>query len=500
LAVFLASLDQTIVSTAIPRIASEFGSLDQVAWIGIAYLLTTTAFQPLYGRFSDIFGRKPVFLAITIIFLLGSLGCGAANSMPLLIVMRAIAGIGGGGFIPLVMIIIIDLVPPRQRGQYAGIIGAVFAFSSVIGPLLGGVFTDHATWRWAFYINLPIGFVTIVIVTFLLKLPSPTGSVREKLRRVDYVGTVLLLGFCVTLLLPVNWGGSTYAWDDPIIIGLFCASAVLLALFLFVEGRFAKEPVVLLRMFRSRSLCGIFIGTMFFGWSFFSPIYYMPVFFQAVRNNTATESGLVLLPVVLPLSLTAIISGTIASRVGRWTYRTFTSGGMALATIAFGLITLYTVEPNRPFEIGTMILLGIGFGLTVQTATLAAQVAVPMKDAAMATALNVFFQVIGGVIGLAVEGTLFNNELSKGLADVGDQLPGGSPHGDISQSIEAIRALPDETRQVVYEAYLSAFQMQYYVHIPIAGLSALAYLFARPKSGKEDANTDGEVIMVMPMH
>ncbi|RKP07837.1 major facilitator superfamily-domain-containing protein [Thamnocephalis sphaerospora] len=497
LAVFLGSLDQTIVATAIPRIASDFSALDQVAWIGIAYMLTSTASQPLYGRFSDIFGRKPVFLAATVIFLAGSLGCGAANSMVMLIIMRAIAGMGGGGFVPLVMIIIIDIAPLRQRGQYAGIVGAVFAFSSVIGPLLGGVFTDHATWRWAFYINLPIGFVTILVTVFLLKLKSPTGSVREKLGRVDYLGTLLVLGFCITLLLPVNWGGAMYAWNSPLVIALFCVAIALLGGFLFVEYRFAKEPIVPLRLFRTRSVCAICLGSLLFGWAFFSPIYYLPMFFQTVRGSSATASGLELLPFVLPISVMAVVSGTITSRVGGWTYRAFLSGGLALSTIALGLITLYGVETQRALEICAMIMLGAGFGSAVQTSALAGQASVASGDAAIITALNSFAQIIGGAIGLAVEGAVFNNKLSGALSE---HAPASSPHGDTSQSVEAIRALPPGERDAYFNAFVNAFHMQYYVLIPVAGLAALVYILVKPLSRKQGGGEGREEMVMIALH
>ncbi|KAI8055353.1 major facilitator superfamily domain-containing protein [Syncephalis plumigaleata] len=476
LAIFLGSLDQTIVSTAIPRIASEFNALDQVAWIGIAYMLTSTAAQPLYGRFSDIFGRKPMFLAATVIFLAGSLGCGASNSIIMLIIMRAIAGIGGGGFVPLVMIII--------AGQYAGIVGAVFAFSSVIGPLLGGLFTDHLSWRWAFYINLPVGAITILIILFLLHLKSPVGSIREKLKRIDYLGTLLVLVFCVTLLLPVNWGGAIYPWTSPIIISLFCVAIVIFAVLLWVESRIAAEPIVPL-------------GSFLLGWGFFSPVYYLPVFFQAVRGYTATQSGLILLPFVLPVSITAIISGTVASRLGNWSYRTFMGVGMAIATVGYGLVTLFDVNTQRALEICAMIILGVGFGGAIQNCTLSAQLSVAPDDMAIATALISFFQIIGGVIGLAVEGSVFNNQLSSLLQQY---FADGSVTQEAVQSIAVLRGLAEPLRDVVVKAYVEALRMQYYVLIPVAAISALAFILVKVLPQQANDTNERRQTPMVAMH
>ncbi|RKP26728.1 major facilitator superfamily-domain-containing protein, partial [Syncephalis pseudoplumigaleata] len=402
------------------------------------------------------FGRKPVFLAAIVIFLAGSLGCGAAHNIITLIIMRAIAGIGGGGFVPLVLIIIADIVPPRQRGQYAGIVGAVYAFSSVIGPLLGGLFTDHLTWRWAFYINLPVGAVTILIVIFLLRLKSPVGSMREKLRRIDYLGTLLVLAFCIALLLPVNWGGAIYPWTSPLIISLFCVAAVILALLLWVEHRVAAEPIVPLSLFRSRSICAISIGIFLLGWSFITPIYYLPVFFQAIRGYTATESGLILLPFVLPVSIIVIVSGTVASRIGRWSYR-----------------------------VGAMVVLGVGIGLGIQNSILAAQASVTPDNMAIATALATFFEIIGGVVGLAVNGSVFNNKLMSLLQQYFDD---GSLSPMAVQSIETLRHLAEPIRSVAIQAYADALRMQYYVLIPVAGIAGFSYMLVKvlPQQSEPD--------------
>ncbi|KAI9598083.1 major facilitator superfamily domain-containing protein [Syncephalis fuscata] len=474
LAVFLASLDQTIVSTAIPRIASEFDALDQVAWIGIAYLLTSTAAQPLYGRFSDIFGRKPIFIAATVIFLAGSLGCGAANSIIMLIIMRAIAGIGGGGFVPLVMIIIADIAPPRQRGQYAGIVGAVFAFSSVIGPLLEDC-------------SLIIFHGAGLFIS----------TCQLKIRRIDYLGTLLILLFCVALLLPINWGGSMYPWTSPVIISLFCVAIVILTGLLWVEHRIATEPIVPLQLFRSKSICLLGVGIFLLGWGFFSPIYYLPIFFQAVRGYSATQSGLILLPFVLPISITVILSGIIATRVGEWSYRLFMPIGMSMVTIGFGLITLFDVSTKKALEICAMIILGTGFGGAIQTSILAAQVSVTPENVAIATAVMGFFQIIGGVVGLAIEGAIFNNKLASLLATY---ISSGDLTGDALQSIEKIHDLTEPIKSLTIQAYADALRMQYYVLIPVAGIAAIAFAFVKILPQQQSDSDKRKRAPVMAIH
>ncbi|CAG8635263.1 7875_t:CDS:2, partial [Cetraspora pellucida] len=242
-AVFLAALDQTIVSTALPKIVSDFNGLDQMAWVATSYLLTTTSFQPIYGKLSDIFGRKTTFLGAIIVFELGSLLCGVATNMVSMIIYRAIAGIGGGGIIGLALIIITDIVSSKDQGKYQGFVGGCFGFASVIAPLLGGAFTDHVSWRWCFFINLPLGAITIIAVIWFLRLPKPTGSLLDKIKRVDIIGTIVVILSTICILLPLNWGGSTYAWNSPIIITLLCVGVFGYIIFGFAECYIVIEPV-----------------------------------------------------------------------------------------------------------------------------------------------------------------------------------------------------------------------------------------------------------------
>ncbi|RKP08347.1 major facilitator superfamily domain-containing protein, partial [Thamnocephalis sphaerospora] len=432
LAILLAALDQTIVATAVERIAEEFGGREQISWVATAYLLTSTAFQPLYGRFSDIFGRRALILIAIIIFLAGSLGCGLAWSMVALIVFRAIAGIGGAGLMSLVLIILTDIVAPKRSGQFQGAIGAIFALSSIIGPLIGGLFTDHLTWRWAFYVNLPIGAITVVVVVLALRLPPVPGSARAKIRRVDWAGSLLIIATNVALLLATSWGGQDYPWDHPAVIALFCVGAVFLAITVWWEGwgcesRGGKKPLIPGRLFRHRNIVAILISVFFMGWCFFCLVYYFPIYYQRVHRYSATDSGLALIPLILTVAILSFVTSTLATRVPwRWIYRVSMAAGAAFLIIASGVATLLGEQQREGIglEIGILVIYGFGIGLSIQTSVLAAQACAGRRDMAVVTALVTFTRVIGGVFGLAIMGAVLNN--SAGGAIVTSQNTSGS--------------------------------------------------------------------------
>lgn len=484
LAIFLSSLDQTIVSTALPTIASQFNSLNNVSWVATSYLLTSTAFQPLYGKFSDIFGRKAILLFAVGVFTLGSILCGAAQSMVMLIVCRALAGLGGGGIMSIAMIIVSDIVSLRDRGKYQGFFGGAFALSSVLGPLLGGVFTDHASWRWAFYINIPIAAITILTTIFFLRLPVPKGSLKEKLRRIDYVGTVLLIGAVVLLLLATNWGGSTYPWNSGPIIGCYIGGGVLAIGFIIVEGWFAREPIAPGRFFRMRDVIINFLALFFLGMSFFGLIFYLPMFFQVLRGDSATIAGLETLPFIGGLLVASIGGGFLVSKTGM--AKPFMIIGAAFLILGTGLLSSLDVNSNRGKQLGYQVFAGLGIGFVLQTATVAVQAAVDIKDMASATALLTFFRSIGGVVGIAIVGAIFNNKLSSGIIA---RLP-SLPLEDIEKlvnSVEAIHQSPPDVRDAAILAYMEAFHLVYTICIPFAGIAFLLFLGLR--SNKIAKNT-----------
>ncbi|KAF8929623.1 hypothetical protein BGZ58_008813 [Dissophora ornata] len=470
LGVFLASLDQTIVSVCTARIANDFNSLSEIPWVGTAYLLTSTSFQPLYGRFSDIFGRKATFMFAISVFLIGSALCGTAQNMTWIIIARGIAGAGAGGIMSMVMIIITGLVSLRDRGKYQGIVGAVYGFSSIIGPLLGGVFADKASWRWAFFINLPVGAITLVAVIKLLHLPYTKSSFREKIKRVDFLGSISLVIGLVLILLPLNWGGSTYAWSSPIVIGLFCAGVVVIFIFCMIEWKQAAEPIIPFRLFKNRTNVAVFLTCFCIGMGFFAIMFYMPLYFQIVHQQTATASGLQMLPLIIGFLITSISSGFVVSKWGR--YRPLIWVGLALSTTGTGLLTLLTEDSSRGMEIGFLFIHGFGLGLAMQTTFLAIQSAVETKDIAVATANATFFRTTGSVFGVAIAGAVFNNGVKNNLAPLIAINP------DIVKVIADSYLAPSfgpEMEAQILHAYMLALRSAFRVCIPFM---SLAWLFS----------------------
>jgi EmrB/QacA subfamily drug resistance transporter len=471
LGVFLSSLDQIVVSVCTTKIANEFHALSEVPWVATAYLLTSTSFQPMYGKGCDIFGRKATFLFAITIFLIGSALCGAAQSMTWIIVARGIAGIGAAGIMSTVMIIITDLVSLRDRGKYQGMLGSVFGFSSVIGPLLGGVFVDHASWRWAFFINLPIGAITLAVVIKLLHLPHTKGSFKEKIGRVDFLGSLTLVCGLVLVLLPLNWGGSTYAWNSPIVIGMFCAGVAVLGLFLLVEWKQAAEPIIPFRLFATRTNCAVFATCFFLGMGFFGIMFFMPLYFQIVRQESATSSGLELLPLIVGLLIASIGSGFLVSKWGQ--YRPFIWVGLALSTVGTGLLSLLNVNSGRGMEIGFLFIIGCGIGFSMQTSVLAIQSSVATKDIAVATAIATFFRTVGSVFGVAIAGTVFNNGVKNNMA------PLIAAHPSIASVITDSYLAPSfgaELEAQILSAYMMALRSAFHVCIPFMGLAFLSSL------------------------
>ncbi|KAJ3296318.1 hypothetical protein HDU79_007002 [Rhizoclosmatium sp. JEL0117] len=487
LAVFLAALDQTIVAVALQAIANEFQSLDQINWIGTGYFLTATAFIPVYGQLADIFGRKSIFLLAIGIFELGSLLCGVATSMNMLIAARAIAGVGGSGIFSLAIIIISDLTSVRDRGKYLGLIGACYGLASVAGPLLGGVFVDHVTWRWVFYINLPIGAFTVgVIVAFLKLRKIGSGSLMESFKKVDVLGTVLLVASVICLLIPIQGGGSQYAWNSPLVISLFVVGSILLIAFLYVEGWVATNPVLSFELFKNRKALAVFATTFFLGCAFFILVFYSPLWFQIVLGSTATDAGVHTIPLIMGLVIFSITTGVVATTTGLFYF--FLPASAIILMIGSGLMTTMDENAATWKQIVYLLIAGVGVGCGIQTNLIAGQVSVPAEMLSIVTSTTNFFQTIGAVIGIAICSSLFNNNLAGNIASALVQynatltlIDGASP--DIifkdSSSIHNPALVPHDSplQQALIHGYLETLRTLFYLPIGFGACMLVTCMF-----------------------
>ncbi|MFM9369769.1 DHA2 family efflux MFS transporter permease subunit [Streptomyces sp. Da 82-17] len=461
LGMLLAALDQTIVSTALPTIVSELGGMKHLSWVVTAYMLASTAATPLWGKLGDQYGRKKLFQTAIVIFLIGSALCGMAQNMPQLIGFRALQGLGGGGLMVLSMAIVGDLVPPRERGRYQGLFGAVFGATSVLGPLLGGLFVDHLSWRWVFYVNLPIGVVALLVIAAALHIP-----VRSQRHVIDYLGTFLIASLATCLVLVASLGGTTWAWGSAQIIGLAVLGLVLLAAFVAVERR-AAEPVLPLKLFRIRTFTLSAVISFVVGFAMFGAMTYLPTFLQVVHGVSPTMSGVHMLPMVLGLLLSSTVSGQIVSRTGRW--KVFPVLGTAVTTL--GLLLLHQLKPTSPnLEMSTyFFVFGLGLGLVMQVLVLIVQNAVSYEDLGVATSGATFFRSIGASFGVAIFGTIFAGRLEDKLttALAGLNLPPGTASA-LEADPRAMAQLPPGARPLAVEAYSSAITDVFLYAAPVA--------------------------------
>ena len=405
LVMLMAALDSTIVATALPTIAGDLGGLNHISWVATSYLLAQTVVVPLYGKLGDLFGRRIVLQAGLVIFLIGSALCGLSTSFVELVAFRAVQGLGGGGLLVSAQAAIGDVVAPRNRGRYQGIFGAVFGFATVVGPLIGGALTTSLSWRWIFYVNLPIGVLAIVVLTATL----PAGTARAS-HSIDYAGTALLSVALVALVLMVTLGGTTYPWGSAPIIILAGATVVAVAAFLYVERRVA-EPVFPPRLLSDRIFAAAGIVALLVGFAMFGAITFLPLYYQVVRGDSPTISGLEILPLMGGLLLTSIVGGLIVSRTGR--YRLFPIVGTAVMTVGLFLLSRPSAHTSSTVAVASMFVAGFGIGLVMQVLVVAVQNSVSYQDLGVATSGNTLFRNIGSSLGTAVIGTVFAAELAR---------------------------------------------------------------------------------------
>ena len=403
----LSSLDQTIVGTAMPRVVAELGGLSHYAWVATGYMLAATVTVPIWGKLSDIYGRRPFFIAGMVLFLLGSALSGTSQDMTQLIAYRAIQGLGAGAMMPIAQALIADVFPPAERGKWQGLIMGVFGLSTIVGPTLGGFITDHWGWRWTFYINLPVG--AVAVLTAGLVLPK---AVRRAAHRIDYLGAAALIGGTVPLLLALSWGGTTYPWASAPVVGLFALAAVMLVAFYLVERR-AAEPIINPDLFGNRIFAVSVVATFLVSAGMYGAIMYLPLFMQGVVGDSAAASGVVITPMMLGFMTSSIVGGQLLSRTGRYKYLALT--GFAVATLGMFLLSRMDAGATDALVVRNMVVTGLGLGSLMSLFTIVVQNAFAIERVGQVTASLQCFRSIGGTIGLALIGTVMSNRFAGAL-------------------------------------------------------------------------------------
>ncbi|MGI5445248.1 MDR family MFS transporter [Streptomyces sp. CA-243310] len=484
IAMLLAMLDNMIIGTAMPTIVGELGGLEHLSWVVTAYTLATAASTPIWGKIGDMYGRKGSFLTSIVIFLIGSALSGMAQDMGQLIGFRAIQGLGAGGLMVGVMAIIGDLIPPRERGKYQGMMAGVMALAMIGGPLVGGTITDHMGWRWSFYINLPLGAVALAMVTAVLHLPK-----KKAQGKIDYLGAALLTIAITSTVLVTTWGGTEYAWGSGEVIGLIIVGIVSIAAFIYVETK-AAEPVMPLHIFRSRNFTLMSVIGFLVGFAMFGGVLYLPLFQQSVQGASATNSGLLLLPMLLSMMVVSLIAGRITTSSGK--YKVFPIVGGALMVIGLFLLATMDTDTTRLMSGVYMAVLGAGLGFLMQITMLVAQNSVDMKDMGVASSSATLFRTLGGSFGVALMGSLFTSQVTDTMTErLGPEAAAkaGSAQLDAASLAKLPEAIRDAYQHAVAAGTHSAFLLG--AAIAVLGFAAAWFVKEVPLRGAGPAQPGG---------
>ena len=487
LGMLVASISQTIVGPAMPRIVAELGGMDHYSWVATAAMLVSAITVPIVGKLSDLYGRRGFYLAGLGVFMVGSVVSGFAGSFWMLILGRAIQGLGMGTVMPLSQTIIGDIIPPRQRGKYQGLMGAVFGVTSVAGPLAGGFITDHFGWRWLFFAAVPIGLVTTAVIARFLHLPH-----ERREARIDYLGITTLTVALVSLLLATSLGGTTWAWGSPEILGLYAVGVVTLLAFVLVERR-AEEPVIPLRLFRSRIFTAANVASFVVSMVMFGSIIYIPVYAQGVLGVDATNSGLILMPLMLGLIVMGILAGLVITRTGR--YKAVMLTGVVVMGAGLYLLTRLTATSSQSQLTSAMVVLGIGLGLAMQQYTLVVQNSVQRADLGVATASTQFFRNVGSTVGIAVFGTVMTSGLAAAIsshlpADVAARMPAGAVDAGSVLDPSALAGLPAVVADAVRQGLADQLHEVFLIALPLVVVIFLATLAIKALPLRDTANVE----------